>query len=164
MRTNHQRDTQQTIATLELDFDSDLDRPMESCLMGHPERDMPFCVRDVEVTVAVPNDHGGATTGSSAATHDVERGGDLREPSHPQDHHLRATGHDRLPGTPSRAPFNHRSRRPLRRAVFRLTTQVPAPDDPPITHPHPERPTRSIPIETYGHEHETYPRHPSDMG
>ena len=45
-------DTPQTIATIEIDFDTDFDHPMESCLMGHPERDMPCCVRDVKVTTA----------------------------------------------------------------------------------------------------------------
>jgi hypothetical protein len=45
-------DQAQTIARIELSFDSDFDHPMESVLMGHPERVMPFCVR--EVTVAVP--------------------------------------------------------------------------------------------------------------
>jgi hypothetical protein len=33
------------IATVVLSFDTDFDHPMESVLMGHPERDMPFCVR-----------------------------------------------------------------------------------------------------------------------
>lgn len=42
----------QTIARIELFFDTDFDHPMESVLMGHPERVMPFCVR--EVVVAVP--------------------------------------------------------------------------------------------------------------
>jgi hypothetical protein len=42
----------QTIARIELSFDTDFDHPMESVLMGHPERVMPFCVR--EVVVAVP--------------------------------------------------------------------------------------------------------------
>ena len=28
-----------------LSFDTDFDHPMESVLHGHPERDMPFCVR-----------------------------------------------------------------------------------------------------------------------
>ena len=37
----------QTIARIELSFDTDFDHPMESVLMGHPERVMPFCVRDV---------------------------------------------------------------------------------------------------------------------
>ena len=35
----------QTIARIELTFDTDLDHPMESVLWGHPEREMPFCVR-----------------------------------------------------------------------------------------------------------------------
>jgi hypothetical protein len=48
---------QQTIATIELDFDTDFDHPMESVLMGHPERSMPFCVR--EVTISCPDDSTG---------------------------------------------------------------------------------------------------------
>lgn len=39
----------QTISRIELSFDADFDHPMESVLMGHPERVMPFCVRDVSV-------------------------------------------------------------------------------------------------------------------
>lgn len=35
----------QSIARIELVFDTDFDHPMESVLMGHPERDMPFCVK-----------------------------------------------------------------------------------------------------------------------
>ncbi|MCU0246777.1 MAG: FAD-dependent oxidoreductase [Bryobacter sp.] len=34
-----------TIGRVELEFDTDFDHPMESVLMGHPERDMPFCVK-----------------------------------------------------------------------------------------------------------------------
>ncbi len=34
----------QVIARIELMFDPDYDHPMESVLMGHPERRMPFCV------------------------------------------------------------------------------------------------------------------------
>jgi len=34
-----------TIGRVELSFDTDFDHPMESVLMGHPERDMPFCVK-----------------------------------------------------------------------------------------------------------------------
>ena len=45
-------DSPQTIAVIEIDFDTDFDHPMESVLMGHPERDMPFCIRDVKVTTA----------------------------------------------------------------------------------------------------------------
>lgn len=39
----------QTIARIELCFDTDFDHPMESVLMGHPERVIPFCVREVVV-------------------------------------------------------------------------------------------------------------------
>jgi hypothetical protein len=39
----------QTIARLELMFDVDYDHPMESVLMGHPERRMPFCVERYRV-------------------------------------------------------------------------------------------------------------------
>lgn len=40
----------QTIRSIELDFDTDFDHPMESVLMGHPERVMPFCVADLEIS------------------------------------------------------------------------------------------------------------------
>ena len=46
-------DQPQTIARIELCFDTDFDHPMESVLMGHPERVMPFCVRKVLVAVPV---------------------------------------------------------------------------------------------------------------
>ncbi len=39
----------QTIGRIVLDFDADFDHPMESVLMGHPERVMPFCVRGYRV-------------------------------------------------------------------------------------------------------------------
>jgi hypothetical protein len=38
-------DEAQTIASIVLGFDTDFDHPMESVLMGHPEREMPFCVK-----------------------------------------------------------------------------------------------------------------------
>jgi hypothetical protein len=38
-------DKPQTIGRVELTFDADYDHPMESVLMGHPERIVPFCVR-----------------------------------------------------------------------------------------------------------------------
>jgi FAD dependent oxidoreductase len=60
-------DTPQTIATIEIDFDSDFDHPMESVLMGHPERDMPFCVRDVKIACSVMDDSATTTGPSSAA-------------------------------------------------------------------------------------------------
>jgi hypothetical protein len=40
----------QTIAQIELCFDTDFDHPMESVLLGHPEHVMPFCVTDIEVS------------------------------------------------------------------------------------------------------------------
>ncbi|MEO6922381.1 MAG: FAD-dependent oxidoreductase, partial [Bryocella sp.] len=42
-------DTPQTIREVELSFDTDFDHPMESVLMGHPERVMPACVTAFEV-------------------------------------------------------------------------------------------------------------------
>jgi hypothetical protein len=39
-------DEPKTINNIELMFDTDYDHPMESVLMGHPERVMPFCVRN----------------------------------------------------------------------------------------------------------------------
>jgi len=41
--------TPQTIARLVIGFDTDYDHPMESVLMGHPERVLPFCVRNATV-------------------------------------------------------------------------------------------------------------------
>jgi len=67
-------DQPQTIAQIELCFDTDFDHPMESVLMGHPERVMPFCVR--EVTVAVPAKvpvPAGHQNGQSANASDTER-------------------------------------------------------------------------------------------
>ena len=46
--------TPQTIATIELSFDTDFDHPMESVLMGHPERAMPFCVRNATISARSP--------------------------------------------------------------------------------------------------------------
>lgn len=62
----------QTVARIDLCFDTDFDHPMESVLMGHPERVMPFCVPEVvistPVNVPVPAGAGGgvesAGTGS----------------------------------------------------------------------------------------------------
>jgi len=42
-------DKPRKIRRLELVFDTDFDHPMESVLMGHPERVSPLCVRDVEI-------------------------------------------------------------------------------------------------------------------
>ncbi|MEO0334565.1 MAG: FAD-binding dehydrogenase, partial [Bacteroidota bacterium] len=35
----------QTIKVIQLHFDTDFDHPLESSLLGHPEREMPFCVK-----------------------------------------------------------------------------------------------------------------------
>jgi len=43
----------QTIVRVDLSFDTDFDHPMESVLMGHPERDMPFCIRHYRIRDAV---------------------------------------------------------------------------------------------------------------
>jgi hypothetical protein len=37
--------TSQTIAQVDLGFDTDYDHPMESIIMGHPESAMPFCIK-----------------------------------------------------------------------------------------------------------------------
>ena len=42
-------DTKKKIKTIEICFDTDFDHPMESVLMGHPERVMPFCVRNYSI-------------------------------------------------------------------------------------------------------------------
>jgi hypothetical protein len=60
-------DSPQTIATIEIDFDTDFDHPMESVLMGHPERDMPYCIRDLKLAAA-PSHESQAPGHSSAAT------------------------------------------------------------------------------------------------
>jgi hypothetical protein len=39
----------QTISCIQLSFDTDFDHPMESVLWGHPEREMPFCVKSYRV-------------------------------------------------------------------------------------------------------------------
>jgi hypothetical protein len=62
-------DSPQTIKSIEIDFDTDFDHPMESVLMGHPERDMPFCLRDVRITCCPVNDASGTSGQSPVATH-----------------------------------------------------------------------------------------------
>lgn len=49
-------------------FDTDLDHPMESVLWNHPERVMPFCVRDLEI-----RDASGALLASVAGNHQTRR-------------------------------------------------------------------------------------------
>lgn len=38
-----------TIQTIQLSFDTDMDHPMESVLMQHPENVMPFCIRNYSI-------------------------------------------------------------------------------------------------------------------
>ena len=40
---------EQEISSIQLYFDTDFDHPMESTLMGHPESEIPFCVRSFEI-------------------------------------------------------------------------------------------------------------------
>ena len=58
----------QTISTIEIDFDTDFDHPMESVLMGHPERNMPFCVSDIKITGSAMDDTAGMMHQSSTTT------------------------------------------------------------------------------------------------
>jgi hypothetical protein len=39
----------QSIGRVELSFDTDFDHPLESVLMGHPECNMPFCIRQFRI-------------------------------------------------------------------------------------------------------------------
>ena len=48
-------DEKKSVKTIELIFDTDFDHPMESVLMGHPERDMPFCIKDYSIFDASGN-------------------------------------------------------------------------------------------------------------
>ncbi len=54
----------QPIRRIDLVFDTDFDHPMESVLMGHPERDMPFCVNEYRIL-----DAGGAVLHHCHANH-----------------------------------------------------------------------------------------------
>lgn len=45
-------DEPQSIGRIELIFDTDVDHPMESVLLTHPERVMPFCVRNYRIVDA----------------------------------------------------------------------------------------------------------------
>lgn len=57
-----------TIASVELDFDTDFDHPMESVLMGHPERRMPFCVGNVSLSARLLETPSGETDDGPVAT------------------------------------------------------------------------------------------------
>jgi len=53
-----------SIRRIDLSFDTDFDHPMESVLMGQPERDMPFCARSYRIL-----DSGGAVLYERAENH-----------------------------------------------------------------------------------------------
>ena len=57
-----------TVARIELSFDTDFDHPMESVIMGHPERVMPFCVAD-----CVVRDAEGRAVAEIRANHQTRR-------------------------------------------------------------------------------------------
>jgi hypothetical protein len=59
----------QTIASIEIDFDTDFDHPMESVLMGHPERDMPFCVQDIKIAIPADSADSGLSGSTATLTH-----------------------------------------------------------------------------------------------
>jgi hypothetical protein len=42
--------TARSVRRIEISFDTDFDHPMESVLMGHPEREIPFCVKRYRIT------------------------------------------------------------------------------------------------------------------
>jgi hypothetical protein len=42
----------QRFRRIELGFDTDFDHPLESVLMGHPDRDIPFCIKRYRLTAA----------------------------------------------------------------------------------------------------------------
>ncbi|GAB4460173.1 MAG: hypothetical protein OHK0029_23760 [Armatimonadaceae bacterium] len=70
-------DTPQTIGRIELFFDTDLDHPMESVLMGHPEAAMPFCVRSYRILDAAGN-----TVAEVAENHQTRNTVRLESPIH----------------------------------------------------------------------------------
>lgn len=71
-----QWDEPQEIARIELDMDTDFDHPMESVLMGHPERVMPYCVSHIRIAAVVEDERAGDSdylsgSGSRTMTRDA---------------------------------------------------------------------------------------------
>jgi hypothetical protein len=64
----------QLIQRIDISFDTDFDHPMESVLMGHPERDMPFCVKRYRIL-----DHRNAVLHECPANHQTRNS--IRLPS-----------------------------------------------------------------------------------
>jgi hypothetical protein len=65
----------QPIRRIELAFDTDFDHPLESVLLGHPERDLPFCVKRYRV-----RDAAGAILHEAGANHQTHNTVTLPEP------------------------------------------------------------------------------------
>ena len=63
----------QTIAVIELDFDTDFDHPLESVLMGHPERDLPFCVEHVVISAVIGDATASQVIAEIADNHQTRR-------------------------------------------------------------------------------------------
>ena len=106
----------QTISRVELTFDTDYDHPMESVLMGHPERVMPFCVPNLVVLNGRVVHDAEPAPPSPASVKVVGASGFATE-------YLRKSGHPHDAGSASQAPHpkgllarvtdNHQTRRTL---------------------------------------------------
>jgi hypothetical protein len=64
-----------SMQTVELAFDNDFDHPLESVLMGHPERELPFCVRSFRLL-----DDRGTVVASVTDNHQTRRPIRLEQP------------------------------------------------------------------------------------
>jgi hypothetical protein len=111
----------QTFSSVELMFDTDHDHPMESVLLGHPERVMPFCVpkvvvldaREVRDTKAIqPTAAKVKTVGASGLTPEFLRG----ENGNGRGDEVERDGNEatRFPGLLGQLVDNHETRRVLR--------------------------------------------------
>jgi hypothetical protein len=72
-----------TIRQIDLSFDTDFDHPLESVLMGHPEREIPFCVKRYRIM----NDAGNVLF-DSPENHQTRNRIVLPEPVHTQAIHV----------------------------------------------------------------------------
>lgn len=66
-----------TLVRVELGFDTDWDHPLESVLWGHPERDIPFCVRHYRIL-----DDTGAVLHECLNNHQTRNSVTLHPPAH----------------------------------------------------------------------------------
>ncbi|HEY0273970.1 MAG TPA: FAD-dependent oxidoreductase, partial [Chitinophaga sp.] len=83
----------QAIREIVLVFDTDMDHPMESVLMGHPERAMPFCVKAFHL-----HDEAGHILYETRDNHQTRRHITLAVPAHTRQLTLRITEmHGKVP-------------------------------------------------------------------